>query len=109
MAAIQATRATREVCRRPGCIMGRKYSGSAALSRRRRAGHGCRNLEASEELLREFEALRVAVRLHRDSQLERAFEAVIPVGMLHQSYDRARIDLVLFLEQRIAALGPEIE
>src|SRR5690348_3725474 len=96
--------------RRPGCVMGRKYSGSAPLARRRRGdGRGRRRLEPGEEFLGELEALVVGLVLDADPQFEGAFEAVIAIGVLHQPYDRPRIHLVLLLEQRIAALGPEIE
>src|SRR6185295_19614997 len=95
---------------RPGCVMGRKYSGSAALARRRgRGGRGRRRLEPGEELLGELEALVVGLVLDADPQLEGAFEAVVAIGVLHQPYDRPRIHQVLLLEQRVAPLGPEIE
>ena len=61
-------------------------------------------LSSLQELLGELEALATFVGLDRYPQLERAFEPVVAIGMLHQPYDRARVDLVLLLEQRIATL-----
>ena len=68
-----------------------------------------RALELVQELLGELEALATFVGLDRYPQLERAFQPIVTIGMLHQPYDRARVDLVLLLEQRITALGAEIE
>ena len=87
--------------KRPEVVMGAKYIGSLSsfcVGLHRRA------LELLQELLGELEALATFVGLDRYPQLERAFEPVIPIGMLHQPYDRARVDLVLLLEQRITAL-----
>ena len=85
--------------------MGAKYSGSSSRPFR---GRGFSDdggaLELVQELLGELEALATFVGLNRYPQLERAFQPVVTIGVLHQPYDRARVHLVLFLEQRIAAL-----
>src|SRR5690349_928903 len=94
-------------------VMGAKYTGvvllafcRACLGRIRLLG---RALELVQELLREFEALAAFLGFHRNAQLERAFESIVTVRMLHQAYDRARVHLVLFFEQGIPTLGTEIE
>src|SRR3569832_2018021 len=89
--------------------MGRKYSGSAAAARRGRSGRRRRRREAREELLREFEPFGIRLVFDADAQLERAFEPVVPIRMLDEPDDRARIHLVLLLEQGVSALGAEIE
>src|SRR5262245_4556957 len=65
--------------------------------------------QPGQELLRELEALAVALGLVRDPQLEWSFEPVVAVWMLHQSYDRARVHLVRLLEQRITTLRAQVE
>ena len=64
--------------------------------------------QLGQELLREFEAFGL-VGLVGDPELQGAFEFVVSVRVLHQSYDRARVHLVLLFEQRISALRSEVE
>ena len=93
--------------KRPDVVMGPKYIGSLLSF----CGWACIAVPLSsvQELLGELEALATFVGLDRYPQLERAFEPVVTIGVLHQPYDRARVHLVLLLEQRITALGAEIE
>src|SRR3954470_12482956 len=83
-------------------FMGREYSGAlgrfaraGGASARARGRHGRgRGAPFGQEFLREFRALGGIVGLHRYAELQRAFEAVVTVGVLHQPYDRTRIHLV---------------
>ena len=92
--------------KRPVVVMGAKYSGSL-ICRAFRAGLGAvpaTPLQLVQELLGELEALGVFLGLDRYAQLQRALEPIVTIRVLHQPYDRARVHLVLFLEQRIATL-----
>src|SRR5262245_19499323 len=83
--------------------------GSRTFPGRGLAGRGPGSAQIAHELLGEREAFGVVFGLHGDAKLERAVEPVVAVGMLHQAYDRARVHLVRFLEQRIAAFAAQVE